>query len=97
MVMLSHNIPLVPSELIGYHMGLVVPKDALKFFWNARTGPRPPAGYGTQAGKPEYGPNAVFKKLNIPLKMSWSLINKFKTLDALRHTLVKLKILAKIS
>ncbi len=91
MVMIRHNIPLVSAELIGYHMGLVVPEDALKYFWNARTGSRPPAGYGTQAGKPQYGPNAVFKKLNIPLQMSWSLINKFKTLDAFRDYLSRLE------
>lgn len=84
MVMLRHNIPLQPAELIGYHMGLVAPNDALQYFYNARTGSRPPAGYGTQAGKAEYGPNKVFKKLNIPLKMSWSLINKFKTIDDFR-------------
>lgn len=84
MVMLRHTIPLQPAELIGYHMGLVVPKEDLLFFYNARTGPKPPSGYGTQAGKVAYGPNRVFKKLGIPLKMSWSLINKFKTIDSFR-------------
>lgn len=61
-------------------MGLVVPENAKKYFWNARTGPRPRAGYGTQIGKPAYKPNTVFKKLGIPLHMSWFLINNFPTL-----------------
>lgn len=86
-IMLKHNIPLVPAEVIGYEMGLIIPKDELKLFWNARTGPKPPAGYGTQAGKPQYGPNRVFKKLKIPLKMKWSLINKFKNIDEFRDYL----------
>lgn len=87
MVMLRHNIPLVSAELIGYQMGLVVPKDHLQYFWNMRTGPKPPAGYGTQASKKQYSPNVVFKKLNIPLKMTWSLINKFKNIDEFKKYL----------
>lgn len=88
MVMLRHKLPLVPAELIGYHMGLVVPPDGEDFFWNPRASKeRPPAGYGTQANKPEYGPNAVFKKLNIPLKLTWSLINKFSNIDEFKKYL----------
>jgi len=90
MVMLRHNLPLTPAEVIGYNMGLVVPEDELDLFWNARTGPKPPAGYGTQAGKVQYGPNRVFKKLSIPLKMSWSLINKFENLDQFKKYLSKI-------
>lgn len=79
MVLYRHGIPLIPAEIIGYNMGLIVPEEEVQYFWNGRTGKRPPAGWGTQAGKPQYAPNAVFKKLNIPLKMSWSLISKFKS------------------
>lgn len=77
MIMLKHKIQLVPAELIGYYMGLIVPKNMIKLFWNIKTGPKPISGYGTQAGK-KYNPNLVFKKLDIPLKMEWNLINKFK-------------------
>ncbi|KKQ45907.1 MAG: hypothetical protein US63_C0009G0018 [Candidatus Moranbacteria bacterium GW2011_GWC2_37_8] len=87
MVMLKHDIPLMPAELLGYSLGLIVPKEELKYFWNARTGKRPPAGYGTQANDKKSAPNAVFKKLGIPLKMTWSLINKFKTLDQFKKYL----------
>ncbi len=89
MVMLRHNIPLIPAEQLGYEMGLVVPEEAKKYFWNARTGERPPAGYGTQVSKPEYGPNAVFKRLNIPLTMSWSLIDIFSTIESFNDYLVQ--------
>ncbi len=80
MVMLRHNMPLVPAELIANMMGLIVPEEGLKYFWNTRTGQKPPAGWGTQAGKPQYGPNFVFKKLGISLKMNWNLINKFNNI-----------------
>ena len=90
MVLLRHNIPLQPAELIGYHLGLVLPKDALQYFYNARTGPRPPAGYGTQISKPEYNPNQAFKKLSIPLTMRWSLIDTFKTITEFRAYLEKI-------
>jgi len=88
MVMIRHRIPLLSAELIGYHLGLIVPENAKELFWNPRTGPKPPAGYGTQAGKKEYGPNIVFKTLNIPLKMSWSLINTFPSLLSFKKYLL---------
>ena len=87
MIMLRLRIPLVSAELIGFHMGLVIPEDGKKYFWNSRSGPKPSAGYGTQAGRPQFGPNAVFRKLKIPLKMSWSLIDKFKNFDDFRKYL----------
>ena len=82
--MLRHHLPLPPAELIGYHLGLIVPSDALNFFYHARTGPRPPAGYGTQIRKPQYHPKRAFKKLGIPFQISQSLIDQFPTLDQFR-------------
>jgi hypothetical protein len=90
MIMLRHKIPLVPSELIGHHMGLIVPKGDTKLFWNVQTGDEPKAGYGTQGGKSQYGPNAFFKKMGIPLKMTWSLISKFKTIEQFKAYLSKI-------
>ncbi len=81
MVMARHNIPLVPAEEIAGRMGLLVPAGDLKYFWKASTGEKPNSGWGTRVGKPQYTPNAVFKKFGIPLKMSWTLINKLKTYD----------------
>jgi hypothetical protein len=90
MVMLKHNIPLVPAELIGYHMGLIVPKNKLNLFWNGRAGKKPPAGFGTQLDK-EYNPNTSFKKLNIPLKMSWNLINNFHNIEEINLYLTNIE------
>jgi hypothetical protein len=90
MVMLRHQIPLMPAELMGYYMGLVVPPEELKFFWNGRTGEKPKSGYGTQKKK-EYDPNMVFKKFSIPLKMTWSLIDKFPDIKSLNTYLSKVE------
>jgi hypothetical protein len=87
MVMLRHKVPLIPQELIGHHLGLVVPKKDAKFFWHVRTGKMPKAGYGTQRGKKEYSPNRAFRKLGIPFVMSYSLIDKFKSSDGFKSYL----------
>jgi|GEM_PF-597253 len=91
MIMLRRGIPLVPAELIGSELGLVVPEDARGYFWNARTDPRPSAGYGTQIGEPEYSPNAAFGRLNIPLEMSLALISKFRAIDDFREHLSRVE------
>lgn len=87
MVMLRHSIPLQPAELIGHHLGLIVNEDSSKYFWNVATGERPSSGYGTRISKPEYDPNVMFRRLNIPLKMTWSLIDKFETVNDFRKYL----------
>lgn len=81
-VMLRHNIPLVPAELIGHSLGLIVPDEDKKYFWNARTGTKPTSGYGTQIDKADYHPNKIFESMGIPLQMSWSLINKFPSFES---------------
>lgn len=70
MVMYKNGIPLIPAEELGYHLGLVVHPDKAHFFYNVRTSPTPPsAGYGTRIYESEFEPNAVFKKLGIPLSL----------------------------
>ncbi|HOI97666.1 MAG TPA: hypothetical protein PLA19_04145 [Candidatus Pacearchaeota archaeon] len=90
MIMLRHNLPLLSAELLGYHMGLTVPKEELKLFWNARTGPKPKAGYGTQIGKKQYDLNTVFDNLNIPLRMSLSSIDEFVDFVQFKDYLINL-------
>ena len=80
-VMYKLGIPLVPQELLGYHLGLIVDEKSKDFFWNPRTGERPPAGYGTQIGLEEYNPDIAFEKLNIPLRIVVHPVEKFKTED----------------
>lgn len=84
MVMYRHGIPLIPAELLGYHLGLTVPKEASGFFWNTHIGKRPAsrirpiAGYGTMIYEKKYEPNKIFKKLGIPLRMELKPVDNFK-------------------
>lgn len=82
-IMLKHNIPLVPLELLGYKLGLVIPPKDKKLFWNMRASKKKPldGGYGTQISKRQYHPNNVFPKLNIPLKMLYHSIEDYKDLS----------------
>jgi hypothetical protein len=81
MLMLKHNIPLVPAELMGHHMKLIVPKEDIFLFWNKniKTGEKPKAGYGTQLTIGNgLSINDVLNKLKIPLRMKRKLINQFE-------------------
>jgi hypothetical protein len=64
------------QEDIGYDLGLIVPKKYKKILPNARTGGRPPAGWGTQIGKKEYSLNRFFKKRKLPLKETYYPLSK---------------------
>ncbi|MFA5936905.1 MAG: hypothetical protein WC822_03435 [Candidatus Paceibacterota bacterium] len=78
-VMYKLGIHLVPQELLGYQLGLIVSKKDKNLFWNARMGKEPKTGYGTQMLEKQYEINLVFKKLKIPLKVINHPINNFKT------------------
>ena len=78
-VMYRLGIPLVPQELLGYYLGLIVSKEERKLYWNPRTGKRPPTGYGVWFVKGKYEPKLAFKKLKIPLSMTNYPIKDFKT------------------
>ncbi|MFA5155146.1 MAG: hypothetical protein WC453_01815 [Patescibacteria group bacterium] len=83
MVMYRQGLPLLPQELLGYHLGLILDKKHKDLFWNARTGKRPATGFGTQMHRKEFSINAVFKKLKIPLRAAAYPINSFKNKSAL--------------
>lgn len=83
MIMLRHGIPLLPAELLGYHLGLVVPEKSAQLFYAPRTGPAPPAGYGTQVYPSGIDPNVVFKQCAIPLVFSWRLASSFPSAETL--------------
>jgi hypothetical protein len=72
MIMYRNNLPLVPAEELGYHLGLTVPPEDAHLFHNVRVSNTPPttSGYGTQISLPEYEPNKAFRKLAIPLSFS---------------------------
>jgi Peptidase_C39 like family len=68
MVMYRRGIPLLPQEDIANELGLVVPKEDLHLFEKARTGERPPSGWGTQIGEQKYEINKALSRLEVPLK-----------------------------
>jgi len=72
-----HKIPLISQELLGYHLGLIIKKEYKDFFYNPRVGKRPPAGWGTQMYSKKYEPNKVFKKLKIPLGITFFSVDRF--------------------
>lgn len=83
MIMLRHNIPLQPAELMAHHMEVVVAPDKKKLFWNLPSlKKRPAAGYGTRLNE-NLTADPMFKKLKIPLRMSFKLIDSFKNKDEL--------------
>ncbi|MFZ5982611.1 MAG: hypothetical protein ACOYS2_03535 [Patescibacteria group bacterium] len=82
MIMYKNKIPLLPQELLGYHLGLTVEKECKNLFWNSKmVGERPPSGYGTRIVLNKYNPNTVFPKLKIPLKMIYHPISTFNDID----------------
>ncbi len=78
MIMYRNNIPLIPAEELGYHLGLTVATEEAPLFYNVRTADTPPAasGFGTQIFRPEYEPNNVFKKLGVPLSFDQKLASE---------------------
>jgi len=65
MVMYRHGIPLIPQEVLGWHLGLTTKKQFKNLFWKVRLSK---THCGTQISKKKFEPNKVFKKLKIPLK-----------------------------
>lgn len=62
MVLYRRGIPLLEQEDIANEIGLIVPKEDLKYFAHARTGQRPSSGYGTQIQDERYGMQKLFDK-----------------------------------
>jgi hypothetical protein len=91
MVMLRHGIPLVAAELLGYHMGLVVPAEQTRYFWRAHTGAMPISGWGTQVGSAGYELNRIFDALTIPLRGRLDLISAIPSAAALGAYLAEIE------
>lgn len=72
MVCIRRGLPLLPAELIGWHLGLVIPPEDAHFFYNPRISEKPPPkGYGTQVGIEGQGidTDLAFQNLGLPLKL----------------------------
>jgi len=80
MVMLRHDIPLMPAEELGHYIGLVVHPDKAYLFYNVRTSrKKPPAGYGTRIYYPRFKPDKAFKALRLPMSLTIKPISKFNS------------------
>jgi hypothetical protein len=89
MIMYRNNIPLVPAEEIGYHLGLTVPPGDEHLFYKVRIAEKPPvtSGYGTNISAPEYEPNKAFQALSVPLKFSEKLATNISSEEELLELL----------
>lgn len=89
MIMYRNDLPLVPAEELGYHLGLTVPPENTDLFCRVRVSDTPPAtsGYGTQISRPEYEPNQAFRKLGIPLRFSERLASQIASAEELLELL----------
>jgi hypothetical protein len=79
MVLYKLGLHLVPQELLGHHLGLIIAKEDKHLFWQANTGERPKSGYGTRISLKQYNPNMAFKKLGVPLRMIIHPVAEFKS------------------
>jgi hypothetical protein len=93
MIMYRNNIPLIPAEELGYHLGLTIPPDVANLFYKPRIADTPPstAGYGTQIYNPDYEPNKVFKELEVPLSFSKKLASELQSAEDLLNELQKIE------
>lgn len=92
MIMYKNGIPLVPAELIGYHLGLVVPPSEANLFYNVETSEvKPPAGYGTRIYMEEFSPDKAFRKLKIPLSFNIIPIANLKSVEDMLKFLTEAK------
>lgn len=80
-VMYKLGIPLIPQELLGYYLGLILPVKYRHLFFNPRKGKKYKTGYGVYKSIVQY--NNIFKKLNIPLKIKKYPIKNFKNQENL--------------
>lgn len=88
MVMYKLGLPLMPAEVIGYYMGLIVPPESKHLFHNMRVSDKKPlAGYGTRINLPEFEPNMALKNAGIPLSVTQKLISHFHTAATLADEL----------
>ncbi|MCB9988223.1 MAG: hypothetical protein H6868_02685 [Rhodospirillales bacterium] len=89
MVMMRRNIPMVPQEYLGWHLGLTVPPEDSAYFYNPRvSATTPPSGfYGTQVGTKSVDPDRAFDSLGIPLRLRMETADRFPDIDSFKNRL----------
>lgn len=91
-VMLKRGISLIPQEVIGGALGLVIEEKEAGKFWNATVGEPRSSGYGTNVGFGEgkVNPNVAFEELKIPLQMEIKTIDEFLNIEDFRMYLASI-------
>ena len=69
MILARRGLPCMSQDEIGWELGLLVPPGLKSAFAKVRTGPMPPAGYGTQILKPEFSIENYFNRNHLPLSI----------------------------
>jgi len=87
MVMYRRELPLIEQEVLGFELGLTVPKEDIHMFNKVRTGKKPPAGWGTQISRPEFSIDKALKRLNVPLQARIHTIDYIESAQMLRKFL----------
>ncbi len=70
MIMIRRGLRSMSQDEIGWELGLIVPPEIKSQFTKVRTGPMPPAGYGTQTSKPEFSIENYFNRHRLPLSIT---------------------------
>jgi hypothetical protein len=80
MILARRGLTCMSQDEIGWELGLLVPAEIKSTFTKVRTGPMPPAGYGTQTSKPEFSIENYFECNHLPLSISRVLPSSLKEL-----------------
>jgi hypothetical protein len=69
MIQERRGLRLFTQDIIGHHLGLVVPPERAHLYRIVRTGQKPETGWGTQIRENEYSLNSYFSKVDLPLRV----------------------------
>jgi hypothetical protein len=69
MIQERRGLRLYTQDIIGHHLGLVVPADKAHQYRIVRTGQEPETGWGIQIREDEYSINNYFFKVGLPIRM----------------------------
>jgi hypothetical protein len=90
MVLYRKNIPLVPQELIVYHLGLAVPEKDEHLFEKTHVREKGRKGWGVQLSWEKYSLDACFQALSIPLRARFYMSSDIPSIADLQETLTAL-------
>jgi hypothetical protein len=69
MIQERRGLRVFSQDIIGHHLGLVVPAEKAHLYRIVRTGNKPDTGWGTQIRESDYSVNNYFGKVGLPLRV----------------------------